>query len=107
MFSSVQIYQNIETMRILRGISQRQMLVDCGLSRGVMENMKKGSMPSVDKIALLADYFGCSIDQIVGRETKIAPIPADRSELAENMKDLSKDELVKLIEFAKFLRSQR
>lgn len=107
MFTAMQIYNNIETLRVVRGISQRQMLADCSLSKSFMDNMKKGSMPSVDKIAAIADFFGCSIDEIVGREKNNAPVEADKSELAESLRDLSKAELNRLIEFAKFLRSER
>lgn len=107
MFTTMQIYDSIETMRIVRGISQRQLLADCGLSKSFMDNLKKGSMPSVDKIAAVADFFGCSIDMIVGREKNIAPIEVDKSELAASLKDLSSEELRRLIEFAKFLRSER
>ena len=107
MFTAMQIYNNIETLRIVRGISQRQMLADCNLNKSFMDNMKKGSMPSVDKIAAVADYFGCTIDEIVGREKNNAPVEADKSELAESLRDLSKAELSRLIEFAKFLRSER
>lgn len=107
MFSAVQIYQFIETQCALHGISDRKMLSEAGLSKGVMDNMKKGSMPSVDKVAAIADYFGCSIDQLVGREKNIAPVETDKSELAVTLRDLSKNEIVKLIDFAKFLKSQR
>ena len=107
MFTAMQIYNNIETLRIVRGISQRQMLSDCNLSKSFMDNMKKGSMPSVDKIAAVADYFGCTIDEIVGREKNNAPIEADKGELAASLRDMSKAEISRLIEFAKFLRSER
>ena len=107
MFTAMQIYNNIETLRIVRGISQRQMLSDCNLSKSFMDNMKKGSMPSVDKIAAVADYFGCTIDEIVGREKNNAPIEADKGELAASLRDMSKGEISRLIEFAKFLRSER
>ena len=107
MFTTMQIYNNIETMRIVRGISQRQFLSDCGLSKSFMDNLKKGSMPSVDKVAAVADYFGCSVDVIIGREKNNAPIEANKSELAASLKELSSDELRRLIDFAKFLRAQR
>ena len=107
MFTAMQIYDNIETMRLVRNISQRQLLSDCGLSKSFMDNLKKGSMPSVDKIAAIADYFGCTIDSIVGREKNNTPIEADKGELAASLRDMSKAEISRLIEFAKFLRSER
>lgn len=107
MFSAVQIYQNIETMLLIRGLSIRKLEQESGLARGTLNNIKKGSMPSIDKIALIADYFGCSIDYLVGREKNIAPVNTDKSDLSESLNELSKDEIIKLIEFAKFLKSQR
>lgn len=107
MFTAMQIYDNVETMRLVRNISQRQLLADCGLSKSFMDNLRKGSMPSVDKIAAIADYFGCTIDSIVGREKNNAPIEADKGELAASLRDMSKAEISRLIEFAKFLRSER
>ena len=44
MFSAVQIYQYIETKCALHGVSKRKMLAESGLSKGVMDNMKNGSM---------------------------------------------------------------
>lgn len=107
MFSAVQIYQNIETMMLIRGLSIHKTEIECGLSRGTLNNMRKGSSPSIETLGALADYFGCSIDQLVGREKNIAPVETDKSDLAAALKDLSKDEIVKLIDFAKFLKSQR
>ena len=32
-----------------------------------MNNLKSGSIPSVDKIAIIADYFHISVDYLLGR----------------------------------------
>ena len=44
------------------------MLTDAGLKRGVLDNMKKGSMPAADKIAAIAKYLGLSVDSLLGVE---------------------------------------
>jgi transcriptional regulator with XRE-family HTH domain len=38
------------------------------MSRNTINNLKGGSIPSVDKIASIADYFDVSIDYLLGRE---------------------------------------
>ena len=68
MRSPVQIYEFIEDILNKRGISDRQMLTDAGLKRGVLDNMKKGSMPAADKIAAIAKYLGLSVDFLLGVE---------------------------------------
>lgn len=68
MRSPVQIYEFIESILNKRGISDRQMLTDAGLKRGVLDNMKKGSMPAADKIASIAKYLGLSVDSLLGIE---------------------------------------
>lgn len=66
----------IEKLCLEKNIPVKEMLVQSGLSRNVVDNLKKGSVPSVDKIAQIADYFGCSVDYILGRtnEPKINSI---------------------------------
>ena len=68
MRSPVQIYEFIESILNKRGISDRQMLSDAGLKRGVLDNMKKGSMPAADKIAAIAKYLELSVDTLLGIE---------------------------------------
>lgn len=70
MRSPVQIYEFIESILNKRGISDRQMLAEAGLKRGVLDNMKKGSMPSADKIAAIAEYLGVSVDTLLETESK-------------------------------------
>lgn len=57
----------IQSLAEERGISINQLLRESKLSKSVIDNMKRGSMPSADKLATIADYFGCSVDYILGR----------------------------------------
>lgn len=57
----------IEELRVKRRVSVSQMLRECGLSKSIIDNLKKGSMFSADKAAILADYLDCSIDYLLGR----------------------------------------
>ncbi|MCL2096735.1 MAG: hypothetical protein FWH10_07515 [Oscillospiraceae bacterium] len=49
-----------------RDISAHKMLVDCGYSKSLVNDLKKGQMPSADKIAGLAKYLGITTDCLLG-----------------------------------------
>lgn len=72
MLTPMQIYEKIEWLSQKNGVTDRQLEKETGLKRGALGNMKKGSMPSVDKIVMIAKYFGVSVDSIIGetREEK-------------------------------------
>ena len=69
--SNIQIVQTaisrITALTARKGVSVNQMLRESGLSKSLLDNMKRGSMPSADKMAALADYFECSVDYLLGR----------------------------------------
>lgn len=45
-----------------------QMLTELGFSNSLLLDMKrKGSMPSADKLAKIAEYFNVSVDYLLGR----------------------------------------
>lgn len=59
-----------------RGVSINQVLRESHLNKSVLDNMKRGSMPSADKLAALADYFDCSVDYLLGRiDTPFLSLP--------------------------------
>ena len=49
------------------GLSKNKLLINTNLNKSVFDNMKKGQIPSVDKIHTIADYLGCSVDYLLGR----------------------------------------
>ena len=102
MRSPVQIYEYIESILIKRGISDRQMLTDAGLKRGVLDNMKKGSMPAADKIAAIAKYLGISVDLLLGIDE-----PQTESELSAMLNQMSDDDLKKVESYAAFLVAEK
>lgn len=46
-------------------VSVNHMLSECGLSRSVMDNLKKGYEPQLLKIAVIADYFDVTVDFLI------------------------------------------
>lgn len=55
----------IKELRKKRGLSQRQVAEEIGLSRQYFLRVEKGdSIPTINVAKKIADYFGCSIDDI-------------------------------------------
>lgn len=67
MYNSDILIDNISTLCRKRNISINQMLKEAQLAVSVIDNIKRGRVPSIDKIYALASYFNCSIDYLVGR----------------------------------------
>ena len=64
-----QMYTVIKSVLKSREISDLQCEVESGVTRGTLRNMMMGSMPSIDKIAMIADYLDISVDFILGRSS--------------------------------------
>lgn len=85
MLSAEQIYQSIENIVKAKGTNDTKMLANAGLKKNVMTNIKNGSMPSIDKIAAIADVLDVSIDDLIGRNKKSAPDNSSRNALIEKV----------------------
>lgn len=49
-----------------RGVKPYKILPEIGLSKNTLDSANK-SMPKADTLAKIADYFGCSVDYLLGR----------------------------------------
>lgn len=85
MLSAEQIYQNIEDAVKAKGMNDTKMLAEAGLKKNVMTNIKNGSMPSIDKIAAIADVLDVSVDDLIGRNKKSVPDNSSRNALIEKV----------------------
>lgn len=115
MRTPVQIAELVESRLENLGISGRKFMSDSGLKRGVLDNMKKGSMPSADKIAIIADYLGVSVDYLLGREASaqsanqsggILGLSGARADLALLLSQMTDEQLLQLRDYAEFLISK-
>ena len=55
---------NKECQRL--GLAPETMCRLSGISTDVMYNMKRGCLPSIDKITSIAEYCGVSVDDLIG-----------------------------------------
>ena len=68
--------QNILNTCAARGITISRVLDDLGLSRSLGSQWKAGKQrPSADKLQQIADYFGVSVDDLIGRENSAELLP--------------------------------
>ena len=68
-----------------KNASTHKMLTECGYNTNLVNDLKKGQMPSADKIANIANYLGVSTDYLLGNE------PAEPGIASEDDNDLLKD----------------
>jgi len=61
------LIKNIEKLCGERNISINKVMFECNLNKSIVDNLKKGSIPSIDKIFTLCSYFDVSIDWLTGR----------------------------------------
>ena len=50
-----------------KNLSVNKTLVESGAGKDFIANMKKGTVPSVQKFSALADYLNVSVDYLLGR----------------------------------------
>jgi len=90
------IAKNIETLVSQAGISMNRFLKDNGFNTSFFNDIKKGAIPSAQKIVKIADYFGVSTDSLLGRSTQ--------PELF--LKDLPDEAIEKIKEYVDYIRSK-
>lgn len=92
-----------------KGVSQKQLAEYIGASTGNVSDWKSGkSAPSIDKLPLIADYLGVSIDYLLNHaEMPIAPIVITEGDLFSRLSQLSESELDELENYLDFLDYKR
>lgn len=59
----------IQTLREKAGLSQAEVARRLGLDFSTVSHWERGTaIPRADKLPVLADLFGCSIDELYGRD---------------------------------------
>ena len=60
--------QNIKSFCASKGTTPTAACEASGAGRNFMDNLKKGSIPSVVKVQLLADYLGVTTSELLGEK---------------------------------------
>ena len=91
------IVKNIEQLVSQAGITISRFLKDNGFNSSFFNDLKKGSVPSAEKIIKMADYFNVSTDSILGR--------SPQQELFY-VKDLPEEAIKQIKEYIEFIRAK-
>ena len=71
------LYDVIKSLCDEKGITGAKMCNDIGLSKGLMTGLKMGRRQTVttDTAQKIADYFGVSVERVLGSEQQKSPLP--------------------------------
>lgn len=73
-------YQNLLTLCGQRSTSPTRVVRELGISGGSVTNWKSGAVPHDATLRKIADYFGVTVDELIGNEPPApAPAPAPAS----------------------------
>lgn len=77
------IYDRIEQLCQERGITGGKMCNDLGVSRSTMTELRKGRVTTLklEKAGKIADYFGVSIEYLLGSEKEKKPATDGKQEV--------------------------
>lgn len=91
-----------------KNISPTRVALDIGLSKAAVTRWKQTeSTPKGDVLCKLADYFGCSVDYLLGREntSDTTVLPAKLQELVDTASSLSEEQLSDLLRYVRFIKA--
>ena len=60
--------QNVKALCKLKGTTPTSACEASGAGRNFMDNLKKGSIPSVAKVQMLAEYLGVTVSELLGEK---------------------------------------
>lgn len=121
--------EKLYMLRTVKGISQKELADTLGVAQSSINYWEKGQRdPSISIVEKIADYFGISVDEMIGwDENKTIEENITNSTIAAEMlydiikkgfegkvyqisfntNDYSPEELLKILEYAEFIKSKR
>lgn len=74
------IYNNIKSLCDERGVKPGRMCVELGMSKSILTGLKNGTKKNIqtDTAQKIADYFGVTVDRVLGAEKAPAPKEDER-----------------------------
>ena len=102
--------ERLRDLRAKSGKNQDTVSEECGISRIALARYEGGQrMPKMNILAKLAEYYGVTVDYLMGRdEPAAAPnVPERLQESYALLQQLTDEEYAEIIEMAKFKLYQR
>ena len=112
--------ENIQRLMDSRGIDRNKICADLGFKYTTFTDWVKGNTyPHIDKIELMANYFGVPKSELVEKYTEGYYTDREAAEFAEYLrtrpgarmlfsaaKDMSKEEMEETVKYIEFLKSK-
>ena len=112
--------ENIQRLMDSRGIDRNKICADLGFKYTTLTDWVKGNTyPRIDKIELMANYFGVPKSELVEKYTEGYYTDREAAEFAEYLrtrpgarmlfsaaKDMSKEEMEETVKYIEFLKSK-
>ena len=98
--------QNVKYWCEKRGIPPTVACKDSGAGRDLLVNLQRGSLPSVAKVQLLAQYLGVTTSDLLGEAQKSSP-PSEEDRLLAGYDALSARNREKLEEYLAGLKYEQ
>lgn len=96
------LLNNIESIRKQKGEKTTQFYESSGAGRSFPDNLKKGRMPAFDKVLMIAEYAGVSIETLIGKDEPI-PIKTTEQHWMQILLDLPDDLRNQMEDYLDFL----
>lgn len=104
----VTILNNIDKLCKSKNITVAEMLRECGLNKSTVNSMKNGSLPTTDKLMAISNYFGVSLDYLLGNNPpKAEPIAPDVEAMLAAFGSLSEENKKKVLEYAELIKNSQ
>lgn len=95
------IEENLKNLRESKGLKQKEVAQILNLSSATYNTYERGiSIPPIETLCKIADYFNISLDELVGRDFAQAGTELE-NELLKTIKQLSLVEQAKVLGYAK------
>lgn len=108
------IYNSIQGLCELAGIKPGKMCNEIGISRSILTDLKTGRKKSIntETAQKIADYFGVSVDRVLGAEQKEQPyapesIGPNKQAVLASLDDLSEAEAALILERIQKIKESR
>lgn len=75
------IYDRVIALCKENNINKTILERECGFSQNSINKWNTRSFPAADKLMKVADYFGVSVDYLLGRETSSLPIERQKNDI--------------------------
>lgn len=100
----------LKELRKSKNLKQAEFAAIFNASQGAVGNWESGKrMPDAETLSKIADFFGVSVDYLLCRENQTTDeqLADVQFALYGEEHDLTEEEKKKILEFAKFVKSQR